>query len=100
MEDKSFFCVWNDSLKESKEEFSKKFIEITSNDDKEGLYTFFFSRFSIDEHKLATDVLYINIYKETVLFFPHPFKTEITYSKKNELQKKLERIFNLKNLRA
>ena len=38
--------------------------------------------------------------KETILFFPHPFKTEITYTKKNNIQKKLEKIFNLKNHQA
>ena len=69
MIDKEFICIWNDSLEESKKEFSKEFIEITSKDDKEGVHTFFFSRFSLESYKLVTDVLYSIIYEKTVLFF-------------------------------
>jgi len=68
MEDKEFICVWNDSLKDSIKEFTKEFREITSEDDKEGIYTFFFSRFSLEEHKLVTDVLYSFIFQNTFLF--------------------------------
>lgn len=69
MKDKGFICIWNDSLEDSRKEFSKEFLDITSKDDKEGIYTFFFSRFSLNDHKVSTDVLYVNVYENTFLFF-------------------------------
>jgi len=66
MIDRGFTCIWNNSLVEAEQDFRGDFIETTSRENKEGLHTYFFSRY--DNYKLITEVLYTVVYHDTVLF--------------------------------
>ena len=67
MRDHEIICSWNNSLKDSIDEFIGEFKELTSQENKEGFYTFFFSRY--DNYKIITEVIYVIVYKDTALFF-------------------------------
>lgn len=66
MIDHEIICIWNDSLQESRDEFIKEFVDLTSFQDREGLYTFVFSRYF--EYRVITEVLYSVVYKNTAIF--------------------------------
>jgi hypothetical protein len=70
MNDHGFFTIWNNSLDESRKEFVNKFVELTSSENKEGLYTFIFSRY--DDFKTITETLYSIVYKDTAFFLWSP----------------------------
>lgn len=70
MKDKGFIGIWNNDIKDSEKEFRKEFLSVTSESDKEGFYTFLFSRY--DDYKIITEVLYAAVYWDTVLFFSPP----------------------------
>ena len=84
MEFKEYICIWNNSLEESKKEFVKEFLNITSTDKKEGIYTFLFTRLSVESNSLVTDVLYAYIFNKSVILL-WPYSNSLIIELDNEL---------------